>query len=181
MSCLDLTGELLLCSCTVLLLIPSPANSAGKSTVLSVLGNLISRDSGTVIFEGGVPRPPRGTLGIVPQKNVLFPELTCFQTLRVWSAVKRLDNSEDDIVKLLQECDLDGKIHSNANNLSGGQKRKLQLGIGLVGGSKSAYLESKWSALYFLNVVAVVLIDEVSWYESFTVYVINIFTVYLWS
>jgi ABC-type multidrug transport system ATPase subunit len=39
--------------------------------------------------------------------------------------------------QLLRDCDLQHKIHSNADTLSGGQKRKLQLAIGLVGGSKS--------------------------------------------
>ena len=56
---------------------------------MSILAGLLGRTRGTVTFEGGVERPPRGTIGIVPQKNVLFPELTCKQTLRVWKAVKR--------------------------------------------------------------------------------------------
>jgi ATP-binding cassette subfamily A (ABC1) protein 3 len=94
-----------------------------------------------VTFEGGVSRPQRGTLGIVPQKNVLFPELSCYQTLRVWRAVKWSSNSSpsEDIEQLLRDCDLESKIHSNADILSGGQKRKLQLAIGLVGGSKSMF------------------------------------------
>lgn len=90
-------------------------------------------------FEGGVARPPRGTLGIVPQKNVLFPELSCAQTLRVWKAVKwsEYSESEEDVEQLLRDCDLEAKINANADTLSGGQKRKLQLAIGLIGGSKS--------------------------------------------
>lgn len=83
--------------------------------------------------------PPRGTLGIVPQKNVLFPDLTCYQTLRVWRAIKyssHSTNEDNDYEQLLRDCDLGKKIHSNANTLSGGQKRKLQLAIGLIGGSK---------------------------------------------
>lgn len=114
------------------------SNGAGKSTVLSVLGGLTGRTRGSVLFEGGVERPQSGTLGIVSQKNVLFPELTCYQTLRVWRAVKWSgDNSDDeDIEQLLRDCDLEQKIHANASTLSGGQKRKLQLAIGLIGGSK---------------------------------------------
>ncbi|KAG1763849.1 hypothetical protein EDD22DRAFT_482473 [Suillus occidentalis] len=115
------------------------SNGAGKSTALSIIGNFLGRSTGTVTFEGGVTRPPRGTLGIVPQKNVIFPELSCYQTLRVWRAVKNPAQSmheDEDLEQLLRDCDLGKKIHANANTLSGGQKRKLQLAIGLVGGSK---------------------------------------------
>lgn len=114
--------------------------SAGKSTSLSVIAGLSSMTSGTVTFEGGVSRPRRGTLGIVPQKNVLFPELTCIQTLQVWKAVKWSENSlaDEDMEQLLRDCDLGGRINANAATLSGGQKRKLQLAIGLLGGCKGA-------------------------------------------
>ncbi|KAK0209024.1 hypothetical protein DFS33DRAFT_1372220 [Desarmillaria ectypa] len=117
------------------------SNGAGKSTVLSILGGLTGRSRGSVLFEGGVERPRPGTLGIVSQRNVLFPELTCYQTLRVWRAVKWSgDNSGDeDVEQLLKDCDLEQKIHANANTLSGGQKRKLQLAIGLIGGSKGSH------------------------------------------
>jgi ATP-binding cassette subfamily A (ABC1) protein 3 len=78
-------------------------------------------------------------MGIVPQKNVLFSELSCLQTLRVWRAVKWSDRTDknEDLEQLLRDCDLGKKIHSNSNTLSGGQKRKLQLAIGLLGGSNS--------------------------------------------
>lgn len=114
--------------------------SAGKSTSLSVIAGLSSITSGTVTFEGGVSRPARGTLGIVPQKNVLFPELTCIQTLQVWKAVKWSKNSlaDEDTEQLLRDCDLSEKINENAATLSGGQKRKLQLAIGLLGGCRGA-------------------------------------------
>lgn len=114
------------------------SNGAGKSTTMSILAGLLGRTRGSVLFEGGVERPPLGSIGLVPQKNVLFPELTCYQTLRVWRAIKPLSDSaeEEDIEQLLKDCDLGKKIHYNANALSGGQKRKLQLAIGLVGGSK---------------------------------------------
>jgi ATP-binding cassette subfamily A (ABC1) protein 3 len=79
-------------------------------------------------------------LGIVPQKNVLFPWLTCYETLRFWSSIKRpIESGEEDLMQLLRDCDLEKKTHSFVSTLSGGQKRKWQLAIGLVGESNSSY------------------------------------------
>lgn len=107
---------------------------------MSILAGLLGRTAGTVAFEDGTAHPQHGLLGIVPQKNVLFPELTCLQTIRVWKAIKQGKGSKnviEDLVQLLKDCDLGRKINANASTLSGGQKRKLQLAIGLVGGSNS--------------------------------------------
>ena len=138
LSCLDQMGtlsEILPVSAKLKLYV----GRAGKSTALSIIGGLAGSSGGTVTFAGGVRKPPRGTIGIVPQNNVLFPDLTCIQTLRVWKAIKWSANSDrhEDLQQLLRDCDLEAKIRSNANTLSGGQKRKLQLAIGLVSGSKS--------------------------------------------
>ncbi|KAF9479407.1 P-loop containing nucleoside triphosphate hydrolase protein [Pholiota conissans] len=113
-------------------------NGAGKSTIMSIIGGLLGPTSGTITFAGNTAQPPRGTLGLVPQKNVLFPELTCLQTLRLWNEIKAVDgtSSEKALEQLIRDCDLESKVHAEAGTLSGGQKRKLQLTIGLVGGSK---------------------------------------------
>ena len=111
---------------------------------MAILGGLAGPTRGKVVFSGGVEQPPRGSIGLVPQKNILFPELTCYQTLRLWKTIKpeSEDSATEDIVQLLKDCDLGGKIHYAADALSGGQKRKLQLAVGLVGGSKSERLPS---------------------------------------
>ena len=138
--------------------------SAGKSTLLSVIAGLSTMTGGTVTFEGGASRPGPGTLGIVPQKNVPFPELTCIQTLQVWKAVKWSKNSlaNEDMEQLLRDCDLGGKINAKAATLSGGQKRKLQLAIGLLGGWKgvSNYFSRSRVSKQNVTLFLVVLVDE---------------------
>ena len=106
---------------------------------MAILGGLTGPTRGQIVFSGGVEQPPRGYIGLVPQKNILFPELTCYQTLRLWKTIKpeSEDGATEDIVQLLKDCDLGGKVHYAAGALSGGQKRRLQLAVGLVGGSKS--------------------------------------------
>ena len=59
--------------------------------------------------------------------------------LRVWRDVKGGRETDKELRALLVDCDLAKKIDSNADVLSGGHKRKLQLAIGLVGGSTSAF------------------------------------------
>lgn len=46
---------------------------------------------------------------------------------------------DEDLEQLLRDCDLGSKINAQAATLSGGQRRKLQLAIGLLGGSKGAF------------------------------------------
>ncbi|KAJ7626727.1 hypothetical protein B0H17DRAFT_1286284 [Mycena rosella] len=85
------------------------SNGAGKSTFLDILGGLTRPLRAIVTFDGGISRPLPGTIGIVPQKNVLFPELSCLQTLRIWQAVKWSPHSvgDEDLEQLLRDYDLE--------------------------------------------------------------------------
>ncbi|KAG8890900.1 hypothetical protein FRB98_002920 [Tulasnella sp. 332] len=126
------------------------SNGSGKSTLHGMIGNLISPTGGSITFAGGTTQRHQGMLGIVPQKNVLFPELTCYQTVRLWSAIKRplgTDETKEYLTQLLLDCDLAGKIDYQSGNLSGGQKRKLQLAIGIVGGSEIILVDEATSGV----------------------------------
>ncbi|KAH9937769.1 P-loop containing nucleoside triphosphate hydrolase protein [Epithele typhae] len=128
-------------------------NGAGKSTLMAVLAGLTGRTRGTVLYGDGVREPARGSVGIVPQKNVLFDELSCLQTLQLWREIKTAGNagatreSDADLEGLLRDCDLAEKIHYPSGKLSGGQKRKLQLAIGLVGGSSIVLVDEATSGV----------------------------------
>ncbi|CAE6457602.1 unnamed protein product [Rhizoctonia solani] len=149
------------------------ANGSGKSTTLGMVAGLEKPDSGWIEFndQSEVQVDEKGkelekdiehaapssggrvtSLGLVPQKNVLFPELTCHQTLRLWRDLKaaRFPAEADKdcgIDDLLKSCSLEEKTDACASTLSGGQKRRLQLAAGLIGGSKIVLVDEATSGV----------------------------------
>ncbi|KAG9125960.1 hypothetical protein FRC07_005437, partial [Ceratobasidium sp. 392] len=124
-------------------------NGSGKTTLLRIMAGLESATEGDINYLDGMSRPAAGDLGIVPQKNVLWNELTCAQHLTLWSALKRPSGAPpEEVGELLSECGLLDKKHAAAGSLSGGQKRRLQLAIGLVGGSQLVLIDEATSGTY---------------------------------
>lgn len=115
-------------------------NGSGKSTTLDAVAGLSKISSGSIDIDG------KGGIGIAPQRNVLWDDLTVEEHVRIlyWAKTARTRNSKSDIEALIHSCDLAQKAKNPSKTLSGGQKRKLQLAMMFAGGS------------------AVVCIDEVS-------------------
>ncbi|KAF3061699.1 Retinal-specific ATP-binding cassette transporter [Daldinia childiae] len=86
---------------------------------------------------GGITIDGTGGLGIAPQKNVLWDELTVEEHIRIFNKLKSPNNtaSSREIHDLIVAVDLTPKAKAMSKTLSGGQKRKLQLGMMLTGGS----------------------------------------------
>lgn len=86
-------------------------------------------------------------VGICPQKNVLWDNLTVYEHLVIWNILK--GNSEDkaSLERLIEICDLGRKRDSFSKNLSGGMKRKLQLACMFVGGSSICLLDEVTSGI----------------------------------
>ncbi|KAK5995214.1 ATP-binding cassette sub-family A member 4-like protein [Cladobotryum mycophilum] len=107
------------------------ANGSGKSTTLDAIAGLSKLTSGSITIDG------IGGLGITPQKNVLWDDLTVEEHLRIFDKLKspHARASKDQILDTIKSIDLFHKRKAYAKTLSGGQKRKLQLGMMLVGGS----------------------------------------------
>ncbi|PTB69131.1 P-loop containing nucleoside triphosphate hydrolase protein [Trichoderma citrinoviride] len=107
------------------------ANGSGKSTTLDAIAGLNRVTSGNITIDG------HGGLGIAPQKNVLWDDLTVEEHLVIFDKLKspNAPASKGEISELIKSIDLVHKTKALARTLSGGQKRKLQLGVMLVGGS----------------------------------------------
>ncbi|KAF6823303.1 ABC transporter [Colletotrichum musicola] len=107
------------------------ANGSGKSTTLDSIAGTSKLTSGTVTVDG------TGGLGIAPQKNVMWDDLTVEQHIWIFNRLKAPGKvaSKQEIRDLINSVDLDSKCKAMSKTLSGGQKRKLQLGMMLTGGS----------------------------------------------
>ncbi|KAG8625868.1 hypothetical protein KVT40_006269 [Elsinoe batatas] len=117
------------------------ANGAGKSTTMDMLAGLQAQTGGTIEIDGS-------SIGICPQKNVLWDEMTCEEHVWVFNSLK---SDKKDLMHvnrdLLRSCDLDLKLKARSETLSGGQKRKLQLAMMLTGGSNLCLLDEVSSGL----------------------------------
>ncbi|KAG5923585.1 hypothetical protein E4U42_004920 [Claviceps africana] len=119
------------------------ANGSGKSTTLDAIAGLHRITSGSITIDG------RGGLGIAPQKNVLWDDLTVEEHLSIFNRLKAPEAraSKQEMLDLVEAIDLSPKRKALSKTLSGGQKRKLQLGIMLTGGSTLCCVDEVSSGL----------------------------------
>ncbi|KAK0890001.1 hypothetical protein LTR02_015016 [Friedmanniomyces endolithicus] len=118
------------------------ANGSGKSTTLDMLAGLQKPTSGTIEMDA------TGGIGLCPQKNVLWDELTVFEHVRIFNKLKASKvDSKATCKELVAACDLEQKVNARSVTLSGGQKRKCQLAIMLTGGSTLCMLDEVSSGL----------------------------------
>ena len=130
-------------------------NGAGKSTLISILSGLYTATSGYAIYDNQNIISTEGHskfrkyLGICPQHDVLFDDLTVKEHLEMFCVFKsvKTDKIDKEIEKILSDFDLLGKKDTKACHLSGGQRRKLSICIALVGGSSVIFLDEPTSGM----------------------------------
>ncbi|EWC43937.1 hypothetical protein DRE_01289 [Drechslerella stenobrocha 248] len=122
-------------------------NGGGKTTTLKCIGGVVKADHGSTIELGC----DRTEVGYCPQHNVIWPQLTVREHVQIWLEVKapRLPKAERDaaVEEMVRECDLSEKMDAQARTLSGGQKRKLQLAVAFIGGSKIVTIDEASSGV----------------------------------
>jgi branched-chain amino acid transport system ATP-binding protein len=116
-------------------------NGAGKSTVLRVISGLLKAASGSVTLRGQelVGKSPaeilRSGIAQVPQNRALFPQMSIRENVLMGGYVIRRDRSllhtrmamVEDLIPLVRE-----RAHEHAGNLSGGQRRMVEIGRALM-------------------------------------------------
>ena len=117
-------------------------NGAGKTTTVEILEGYRSRDGGTVEVLGFDPeraeRAFRERIGVVLQSSDLWPNLTPRETLLMFAGYFETPRDADEVIALVG---LQEKRDARVKTLSGGQKRRLDLGLALVGDPQLVFLD----------------------------------------
>jgi ABC-2 type transport system ATP-binding protein len=117
-------------------------NGAGKTTTVEILEGYRARDGGEVEVLGRDPqragRDWRERVGVVLQSSSLYPNLTVRESLRLFAGYYTRPRSVDEIVTIVGLLE---KADALVRTLSGGQKRRLDLGLALVGNPELIFLD----------------------------------------
>jgi ABC-2 type transport system ATP-binding protein len=117
-------------------------NGAGKTTTIEILEGYRPRDAGDVDvlgFDPGRAGPAfRERIGVVLQQSQLWPTITVAETHRMFAGYYDRPRDVDEVIKLVG---LEEKRDARVKTLSGGQKRRLDLGVALVGDPDLVFLD----------------------------------------
>ncbi|MGW5578068.1 ABC transporter ATP-binding protein [Micromonospora chokoriensis] len=117
-------------------------NGAGKTTTVEILEGYRRRDAGEVSVLGADPANPgagwRSRVGIVLQGTGEFDELTVAEVVRHFSGFYP---GADDPDKVIERVGLAGKAKARTHTLSGGQKRRLDVALGIIGRPELLFLD----------------------------------------
>jgi ABC-2 type transport system ATP-binding protein len=117
-------------------------NGAGKTTTVEILEGYRKRDAGEVSVLGFDPgraeRAYRERIGVVLQQSELWPQLTVREIHRVFAGYYERPRPVDEVIELVGLAE---KAGERVKTLSGGQKRRLDLGVALVGDPQLVFLD----------------------------------------
>jgi ABC-2 type transport system ATP-binding protein len=117
-------------------------NGAGKTTTVEILEGYRKRDRGTVEVLGEDPQRAgldwRDRIGVVLQSSAMYPNLSVAESLELFAGYYRDPLDPDQVVGLIG---LEEKRTARVRTLSGGQMRRLDLGLGLIGNPEVLFLD----------------------------------------
>ncbi|MCP3936714.1 MAG: ABC transporter ATP-binding protein [Actinomycetia bacterium] len=122
-------------------------NGAGKTTTISMICGLLAGDAGTVQIDGfdiaSDPKAAKSALGFVPQDLALYPDLTGAENLTFFARLHGISGKrlESRVGSVLDVVGLADRRDDRTEDYSGGMKRRLNIGVGLLNEPKLLILD----------------------------------------
>lgn len=114
-------------------------NGAGKTTLLTILAGIQEPDAGTV--RGG------GSAGWVPQVPAVYDKLTVAENLRLFARLEGVDDLDAAVTRMLAQTGLGERARDQVARLSGGNRQRLNVAIGLLSSPPVLLLDEPSAAL----------------------------------
>jgi ABC-2 type transport system ATP-binding protein len=115
-------------------------NGAGKTTLLSIVGGLLKADA------GDVSRTPR-EVGWVPQQAAVYSKLSVAENLRLFARLEKVADPEAAVDRMLEQTGLRDRARDELGKLSGGNRQRVNIAIGLLADPPVLLLDEPSSAL----------------------------------
>ncbi|QOT17320.1 ABC transporter ATP-binding protein [Paenarthrobacter sp. YJN-5] len=113
-------------------------NGAGKTTIISMVAGLFPPDGGSVDVAGTAMSPSsvqaKRNIGLVPQELAIYPDLSARENLHFFGRLQGLRGKEREarVTEVLDLLGLSDRAKEQTKKFSGGMKRRLNIGIGLL-------------------------------------------------
>ncbi|HLP68997.1 MAG TPA: ABC transporter ATP-binding protein [Rhizobium sp.] len=121
----------------------------GKSTILNAIAGLLKPSSGTVSIDGQPVRGVQNDIGYLFQQDALLPWKTALENVELGPMFKGVGTAErrEQSMKWLAKVGLKGFEHRYPHQLSGGQRKRVQMAQALITGPKVILMDEPFSAL----------------------------------
>jgi ABC-2 type transport system ATP-binding protein len=123
-------------------------NGAGKTTLLSILAGLQAPTAGTVSRPPGAgERAPGWRVGWVPQAPALYSKLSVAENLELFARLERAPRPRELVGEMLEQAGLSERAAEPVAHLSGGNRQRVNIAIGLLGDPPVLALDEPSSSL----------------------------------
>jgi ABC-2 type transport system ATP-binding protein len=100
-------------------------NGAGKTTLLSILAGVLAPDEGELSQSGR-------DAGWVPQQPALYSKLSVAENLRLFARLEKLADPDAAVARMLAQTALEDRAGEEVGRLSGGNRQRVNIAIGLL-------------------------------------------------
>jgi ABC-2 type transport system ATP-binding protein len=115
-------------------------NGAGKTTMLSILAGIQRPTSGSVSLD-------REHVGWVPQQAAIYRKLSVAENLRLFARLEKVPDVDEAVERMLSQTGLKERADDEVGTLSGGNRQRVNIAVGLLSDPRLLLLDEPSTAL----------------------------------